>query len=65
MVAMEILLLFYKTYETSCFFGKIYKFFKLNFNVTLLSINNISEFKKKRKYFYQDEQLYSTNLDAV
>ena len=29
-----------------------------------LSLNNISEFKKEKKYFYQDEQLYSTNLDA-
>ena len=27
-------------------------------------LNNISEFKKKRKYFYQDEQHYCTNLDA-
>ena len=24
----------------------------INFNVTLLSLNNISEFKKKMKYFY-------------
>ena len=45
-------LLFYKIYETSCLFGKIDTFLKLNFNVTLLSLNDISEFKKKRKHFY-------------
>ena len=39
-------------------------FVKLNFNVTLLSLKNISEFKKKSKCFYQNEQLYSTDLDA-
>ena len=32
--------------------------------MTLLSLNNISKFKKKTKYFYQDEHLYSTNVDA-
>ena len=31
----------------------------------LLSLNNtLSEFKKKKKYFYSDEQLYSINLDT-
>ena len=55
---------FYKIHETSCLFSKIDNVLKLNFNVMLLSLNNISEFKKQRKYFYQDEQLYSTNLDA-
>ena len=45
-------------------FWKIDNLLKLNLNVTLLSLNNISEFEKKRKHFYSDEQLYSTNLDA-
>ena len=55
---------YYKIHETSCLFGKIDKFLKFSLNVMLLSLNNISEFKKKKKYFYEDEQLYSTNLDA-
>ena len=53
-----------KIYETICLFGKTDKFLTLNFNVTFLSLNNISEFKKKTNYCYKKEQLYCTNLDA-
>ena len=38
---------FFKIYETSCLFWKIDNFSKLHINVTLLSLNNISEFKNK------------------
>ena len=54
----------FKIYEKCCLFWKIDEFLELNVNGALLSLNNISEFKKKRKYFYLDEHLYSTNLDA-
>ena len=46
------------------FSGKLIIFLKLHINVMLLSLNNMSEFKMKRKYFYYDEQLLSTNIDA-
>ena len=38
---------FYKIHETSCLFSQIDNVLKLNFNVMLLSLNNISEFKKQ------------------
>ena len=63
-LAIAIKFPFTRFTKQAAFYGKLIIFLTMNFDVTPLPLNNKGEFKEKRKYLYQDKQLYFINLDA-